>query len=501
MNDVLKHLGYRQRSGRFRRALLLASIGPTALFGALLATSARADESADNSALAVVRRWAAERGWQADVATPLKGGVDAGVMETSDEEQAVAQTCCEIARRNHFEFPGEKPFYDPKTADDLKKILDRQPDYFFAEDLLAVWHRERGEFDEADRWLKAANGHAPAILVRRFVFSDGRPLPDAAIPYIAIQYRRDGDAPDKSLKLEFRNRRTDAQGCVYLPVYDTVCRQFGPMLVPGYKVEVPPLDWFKPRGKVTLLPVVTVAEKPGDFTPRAAADAPATSHATFSDGTTVELEAIGHWPIEEGKPWWLPDGSLAADSYPVCHQSTPQPLEQGRTFHFHFGSSLGQNPGIRLQFSRPASTFCSTNNGILLQSTAEFPIPMKQVSIRIGATLAEPRVLCHYDPATQELEGELPKGCKIKRIKDRGGQSSTIGLTHPRGNEEFLAVAICADGKEETPTGTSTANLGPDLVEETYSFRAPGAQVVAFRFEARDFEWVELDNIPLHPAR
>jgi hypothetical protein len=487
-----------------RRLMPFALSFCLAALGALTSLSLRADEPADNSALAVVSRWAAERGWQASEVTPATK--KAGAMEMSDPVAGTLRECLEIGQRTRRSGSGGQKFADPQTLDDLKAILGRQPDCFYAEFLLAQWYRERKDFDEADRWLKAAYDHAPMILVRRFELADGRPMADTFILNTTIECRRAGAAAGAHPVLGFYYLRTDAQGCLYLPVYDTVCQHFGMINPDGYDVALPPLGLLQAKTKVALLPVAKVTPKPGEFTPKVAADAPPVAVATLADGTVFELVGVGSWPIDEENTWWLPDGSPSPDNYEGSSSEDRQ-AEQGRTFYIRMTPGLGRDIArFRHQFSEPVGMHGSGSTLTMMRVDADFPLHPKRVSIRIGMATLDKPVLAHFDPATLELDGELPKGFEIESAQDRDGHGQ-ISLVHPPhhpGGDEIRVVAICVDRQTRHPQGRPLAETREGVVHETLTFGVPLKEISQFQFEREmrleDYEWVEFDNIALWPS-
>ena len=145
------------------------------------------EDLSGDSALAAVSRWAAERGWQAQEVTTadLTGSFGPAwrnlPFHISKEEEADTRACIELARKARSSVNGKTLFADPATRQALEEILQRRPEFFYAEFLLSMWHRDFGDPAESQRLLDAAYEHAPAILVQRFEFADGSPLVGGAI--------------------------------------------------------------------------------------------------------------------------------------------------------------------------------------------------------------------------------------------------------------------------------------------------------------------------------
>jgi len=145
---------------------------------------------------------------------------------------------------------------------DLEALLTRHPGLFHAEHLLATWHRRRGNGAEAARLFAHAEEQAPAVLVQTYRYADGRPLVGATIREVAVECNRvRNGSRDPSLKLRFVRQVTDADGSIRLPVYRTVWRMNSQSHPDVYDAEFPQQGWIESRGKVGLLPVVTVSPK------------------------------------------------------------------------------------------------------------------------------------------------------------------------------------------------------------------------------------------------
>ncbi|HSH93719.1 MAG TPA: hypothetical protein VK968_06210, partial [Roseimicrobium sp.] len=125
--------------------------------------------------------------------------------------------------------------------------------------LLGLWHRENGDSREADRLMEAAYKNAPVVAVQQFAFADGSALAGVAVQSFALECNRvEHGSLDPTLKLYYPYLHTDARGCIYLPVYNTVLRADQMASPNGCDVAWPKLGWFEISEKVALLPVATV---------------------------------------------------------------------------------------------------------------------------------------------------------------------------------------------------------------------------------------------------
>lgn len=250
--------------GRQNVMIVSVAVGVAAMVLATL----RAEDAVDSPVLQSVRRWAARHDCQAQeiarttLESPLGlGGAWRNLPFTLDQaEEADAKSCIALARKTRSLFNGKSEFSEPATRIALEDILKRRPGYFYAEFLLASWHRNSGDPLEAARLLDSAYQHAPVIVVQRFALADGSPLADTPIASFALECNRvENHSLDPSLKLLYYDLRTDADGCIYLPVYNTVYRSDDMASPDGYTVNFPKLGWFETSRKVGLLPVATVA--------------------------------------------------------------------------------------------------------------------------------------------------------------------------------------------------------------------------------------------------
>jgi formylglycine-generating enzyme required for sulfatase activity/beta-lactamase regulating signal transducer with metallopeptidase domain len=266
-----------------------------------------ADETPANPALQTVKQWAAEHNAKAQSITPTTleshwGGAWRDIPFSLDkDEEADARACVALANKTNSSINGKTEFSDPATRTALEDLLKRRPNYFYAEFLLAQWHRDFGDAQKAAILLDAAYRHAPVIIVQRYQFADGSPLAHTPIQSFALECNRVQKGwLDPSLEFQYHDLRTDADGCIYLPVYNTVYRRDNMASPHGYSVAWPTLGWFETSRKVALLPIATVSPEPGDFIHK---ERPSAKMRVLS---TPEEHAQGkfHWLI-------VPDRALA----------------------------------------------------------------------------------------------------------------------------------------------------------------------------------------------
>jgi beta-lactamase regulating signal transducer with metallopeptidase domain len=199
-----------------------------------------------------------------DMAAPVKetslegffGGWRNLPFQLSDAEAAAIAKCLELAQQHRSTHNDVNQFTVPEVRASLEAILAANPELFYAEYLLGTWHRMNGDNAAADAFLRSAYRHAPVVVIQRYEDAKGKPIASAPVRHYALECNRvQGGSLDPSLELEYFGLTTDADGCIYLPVYDTVYRRNAMASLDGYDVNYPRLGWFKSRGKVAMLPV------------------------------------------------------------------------------------------------------------------------------------------------------------------------------------------------------------------------------------------------------
>lgn len=160
-------------------------------------------------------------------------------------------------------------FDDSATKDVLEVILERKPDFFYAQHLLGTWHRRNGDLATGQKLLSAALKNSPIVLTQRYRTGTGKPLTNLTIETMAIECNRvKNRSLNPELQLEFVDLVTDRQGEVAVPVYDTVYRLYSRSFPEGYDTEMPRLGWFRSTSRIGELPAITTWKKysrPNDF--------------------------------------------------------------------------------------------------------------------------------------------------------------------------------------------------------------------------------------------
>ena len=515
LTAILDTTRSRQLAGRTAACFWLAAGFCTAVFAAV-----HVEDLSGDSALAVVSRWAAEHGWQAQEVTTadLTGSFGPAwrnlPFHVSKEEEADTRACIELARKARSSVNGKTLFADLATRQALEEILRRRPEFFYAEFLLSTWHRDFGDPAESQRLLAAAYEHAPVILVQRFEFADGSPLVGGAVYGFTIECNRVENHYLDQIHLEFLNLRTDANGCIYLPVYDTVYRRFSASTPYGYSVDFPTLGWCQTSRKVGLLPVAIATADGGSFVPAVPASGPPVFGADLADGNSVELLAISGDGRDQPSGWWLPDGALSPRDYQVT-EPYPDGWQAGprRRFVLRFAKPLAEDAHQVLRASAPSGfvrfgTVEGEDPRTTFSMFNSFPTNPRSISLRLGVASGGGRTLGYYDPRTRTDSGDLPNGFSFSEIKELGTAATNdyrfrVLLLHPEVDEQLRLYAV-DDQQQEHTTGAGSHGTGsplpPGIVEDGFEFWGlPLDTIASFRLEARDYQWAEFDNIALAP--
>jgi beta-lactamase regulating signal transducer with metallopeptidase domain len=265
----------RRRIAALQQRVFAAALGRRAVVGVALVglssitllAGVRLALAAEDSALRAVAQWARQHGWKAAEIkeTTLEsywGGWRNLPFEVSPDEEQNARECVALARSYGSSTNGVNHFDRQETRQALEAVLARQPNYFYAEYLLAVWSQSHGDAEAARGLFERAYRHAPIVIVQRFETPGGRPVANVPMQSFALECNRVKKGwLDPSLKLLYLRLRTDQNGCIYLPVYRTVYRTDDMASPDGYEPKWPRLGWFQTSAQVGLLPVCVLKEK------------------------------------------------------------------------------------------------------------------------------------------------------------------------------------------------------------------------------------------------
>jgi hypothetical protein len=194
----------------------------------------------------------------------LRGGAWRELPFTlSPQEEKDLRVCERLRRKVRSSVNGKVEFTGAEVRQELEGLLRQSPRFFYAEYLLGLWLEMDGTTEASARYYRFALEHAPVTLVQRYEFEDGRPLARVSIQHLAVECNRvQNGSLNPNLNLQFYDLITDKDGCVRLPVYETVYRLSSASYPSGFEANFPELGWFEARGRVGLLPPVKVRASP-----------------------------------------------------------------------------------------------------------------------------------------------------------------------------------------------------------------------------------------------
>jgi beta-lactamase regulating signal transducer with metallopeptidase domain/ankyrin repeat protein len=168
---------------------------------------------------------------------------------SADEELAVKR-----CRRLFIRWHNMEPDVADNARKELEAVLSEWPGFFYPEFLLGMWHRDYGDKAVGKEFIKKAYEHAPVILVQKYQDENGEPLSGLRIQTYDIECNKVRKRSLSQCNLKFRDLVTDENGCIYVPVYDTVYRIYSTSFPSGYNIAYPTLGFFKAKSKVALMP-------------------------------------------------------------------------------------------------------------------------------------------------------------------------------------------------------------------------------------------------------
>ncbi|MEM9883096.1 MAG: hypothetical protein AAF800_09295 [Planctomycetota bacterium] len=181
---------------------------------------------------------------------------DLGFHVAPAEQQAVVRLGA-LAKQ-----PAEAFFSNGSRSAIEAEVRDR-PDLFYGHALLALWHEQHDDPEQAESHWTLAFRHAPAALMRHHTTPgpDGDPVSAAGVPVPPLALVADqivDDHLDRSLVLVYPHLTSDAEGFVYLPVYKAILRREDPALPPGVPDIQEKYPWFTWVGRIGRLPDVEI---------------------------------------------------------------------------------------------------------------------------------------------------------------------------------------------------------------------------------------------------
>ena len=182
-------------------------------------------------------------------------------IDPAEESDLIA--CLKLASNVLAMVDGESRFRADGVRQKLESLIAWRPNLFYAEYLLGLWHEMNGHAEPSRHHYARALERAPVTLVQRYELEDGTPLVGALVQSFEIECNRvKGHSLNPELKLRFHNLITDENGCIFLPVYDTVYRRSAASHPNGFDAEFPRVGWFEASGTSSLLPPAKVSRRP-----------------------------------------------------------------------------------------------------------------------------------------------------------------------------------------------------------------------------------------------
>lgn len=180
----------------------------------------------------------------------------------SEPVETALKQAAKIAQGRNSTSNGVTKFERDQTRLDLEELLAKHPTLFYAQHLLATWHRDYGDTTKSKELFASALSNAPTVLVERYLQPGGKPMKNIEIGGMTIEHNRvQKRSLDPSLKLRFIDLQPDGNGDIRLPVYQTVYRVNSRSYPRGHEMETRSLGWFEAESKEGRLPDVVIWKK------------------------------------------------------------------------------------------------------------------------------------------------------------------------------------------------------------------------------------------------
>lgn len=172
-------------------------------------------------------------------------------FEISAEEEQSVKKCTKLL----IKWYSPDAIRSGEIRKELESVLLERPSFFYPEFLLGMWHRDYGDKQVGRELIKKAYEHAPVILVQKYQDENGEPITGLEIQTYNVECNKVKKGSLSQFDLKFRDLIADDDGCIYVPVYDTVYRRSATSLPSDYNIAYPTLGWFKAKSKVALMPI------------------------------------------------------------------------------------------------------------------------------------------------------------------------------------------------------------------------------------------------------
>jgi Zn-dependent protease with chaperone function len=225
----------------------------------------------------------------------------------------------------------------------------------------------------------------------------------------------------------------------------------------------------------------------------------------LASGGAVELLGVGYHPSEDAD-WWRPDGSLL--DRPPCPPQEGRSYAEGydmREIVVGLDGPRAEGASVRWRVEDGAALGGShtSPNGRppfkLRVSAIGVPPLAKAVTVRVGVAAGPWTRLASSDGSGTKSVGTERGGLAFSpATEDMDGVHITV--TDDMLDADHRIVAVGADGVVHTPWSSNASGPG-GFRQTTVLFQDLFLhEVEEFRFEVRDYEWVEFRNVSVRPG-
>ncbi len=235
--------------------------------------------------------------------------------------------------------------------------------------------------------------------------------------------------------------------------------------------------------------------------------------ATLRSGVSIELLGLTYIPVK-GQPWWKPDGS-PVDEPPFDRVGTDPSVDPNwEQFNYYAvaarlkgkpADKLGQ---VKWRFRRAdghaRTTYYHKN---VLAGWVRFPKYVKTTTLRLGIagghweTLIAFKDYGSYRKGKDSIAVSKPYGPYGPLGSGLGEKGLYIRVVYNVTDRDVRIVAVDKNGKVHLSSSGGSGGTS-DLRRTIANFRdLTQDKLQEYRFEVREYEWVEFKNIALRPGK
>src|SRR5690606_38420141 len=127
-----------------------------------------------------------------------------------------------------------------------------------------------------------------------------------------------------------------------------------------------------------------------------------------------------------------------------------------------------------------------------------FPETQPTVDVRVGIAPGDWKTVARFDPETTAAIGAGERSLVFSGALDTTHGAVAI-VSHDVFDENFRLVAIDRQGKLVASTGRGGYSSGGVYQSRATFPTLKVADIDHFEFQVRDYEWVEISDLPLYP--